>query len=252
MSAYSDLILAHANLRGYWRMGDAASPAVDAKNAHNGTAVNSPTFAVTGLLPNGDIDTAVSFAKASSQYISVADHNDLDIADAGSMEAWIKMTSLPAAGYNIFCKGSNGYGLEINPSGALLISKINVGINVASTTTMSTATVYHVVGTKNGATHKLYINGVDVTGSVTNRTWADTAVALLFGAFGTAGTGTANYFDGVLDEVALYNAALTAAEVLSHYNTGITVVAANFMSIGGGDALDFALNRPSRSLSFGS
>lgn len=86
---------------------------------------------------------------------------------------------------------------------------------------MTAGNTYHCVCTKTGSTVKLYINGSDVTGSVSNQTFTDNAHPLLVGVFnfnGSAFAGT--YYDGIIDEVAIYNVALSAATVTAHYTAG--------------------------------
>jgi hypothetical protein len=85
---------------------------------------------------------------------------------------------------------------------------------VSSTVALALNQWSHVVVTKSGATVKLYINAVDSTGAVVNATLADTTSALNIGrdvAF------PAQYFNGRIDEVAVYPTALSAARVAAHY-----------------------------------
>jgi hypothetical protein len=77
---------------------------------------------------------------------------------------------------------------------------------------------YHVVGTYDGTTQRLYLNGVQVgsraqAGSVTVGTWP-----LSVGAW----AGWGEYFRGTVDEVAVYNKALTASRVADHHAAGGT------------------------------
>ena len=73
---------------------------------------------------------------------------------------------------------------------------------------------HHVVVTKSGPAVHLYIDGVDVTGKVSNRTIADTSGTLSIGA------GAASTFRGVIDEAAVYNYALSPDQVARHYAAG--------------------------------
>ena len=73
----------------------------------------------------------------------------------------------------------------------------------------SAASFHHIAVTKSGSAVKLYVEGVDRTGPVVNRTIANSADALLIGQ----GTG---FFNGTLDEVAIYNRALTATAIAAH------------------------------------
>ena len=73
---------------------------------------------------------------------------------------------------------------------------------------------HHIVATKNGAAVRIYIDGVDVTGVVTNRTLTDGSAPLILGA--RRGTSSA-FLDGFLDEVAIYKSILSPAQVVAHY-----------------------------------
>jgi len=86
-------------------------------------------------------------------------------------------------------------------------------IATAGISTTDTTGFHHVVAVKSGAIVTLYIDGVDRTGTVTNRTIANTSTALNIGR-DTAGS---EYFPGLIDEVAIYNVALSAALVQQHF-----------------------------------
>jgi hypothetical protein len=73
----------------------------------------------------------------------------------------------------------------------------------------------HLVGTYDGATWSLYRNGAQVTNtmdSVKHVTLSDSEWAI-----GCAGYGWANNFAGSIDEVAIYNKALSATAINAHY-----------------------------------
>ena len=68
-----------------------------------------------------------------------------------------------------------------------------------------------------GSTAKIYIDGVDRTHILgPGQTILNTAFPLTFGSFGSAPATPASY-----DEFALYDTALTQAQVTAHYNTGV-------------------------------
>jgi Concanavalin A-like lectin/glucanases superfamily len=69
------------------------------------------------------------------------------------------------------------------------------------------------VATKSGGTIKIYIDGVDRTGTVTNRTIANNSSALNIGRY-TSGT---QHFPGLIDELAIYNTPLSEAQVQQHF-----------------------------------
>jgi hypothetical protein len=89
-----------------------------------------------------------------------------------------------------------------------------------SSATLAPGTTHHVVGTYNGSRVRIFVDGVErgsapFSGAIT---WA-AARDLRLGR--AAATAIAIYrLDGVLDEVALYTAALPAATVTAHWNAG--------------------------------
>lgn len=234
MSAYSDAVLATSGLVAYWRLGDTASPAVDIKNANNGTQVNGPTFGSASLLTDGNADTSVTFAKASTQYITVPDNNTLDVGDVYSVEGWCNIASFPGAGdgnggfSSFMSKGAGTFSVGFNVNKHVRWDDPNTAIMALGTATLVINTTYHIVVTKNGATLHIYVNGVDGITSINNRTCGNNARVLgIGGHINTTDTPEAGqYWDGVLDELALYNVDLSAATVLDHYTKGTTVPAA--------------------------
>ena len=97
-------------------------------------------------------------------------------------------------------------------------------------------TWYHVAGTYDGATMKLYINGqlensTPKTGNifVSDSNWC-------IGAFNYAGVA---YFNGLIDDVRVYNTALSAAEIQQLYQSGMTNAFNPFPSDG---TIDVATN----------
>lgn len=199
----------------YLRLGEATGTNADDISGNNldGTYVNTPTLSVQGAIIN-DGDTSITLTAASSEYLTVADNALLDPGDTFTIEAWVKKVA--GVAYTICDKGTDGYQLHISAGGLLQLSKTGTAVIVSSTTAISNAVWTHVVATKATTTVKLYINGVDRTDTVTNQTIVGTATALNIGRT-AAGAG---YFDGSMDEFALYPTALSATQVLAHYTAG--------------------------------
>ena len=69
------------------------------------------------------------------------------------------------------------------------------------------------MGTWDGSTIRLYKNGVEIkSGATSMSSIAHTNSALIIGARADL---AADYFEGLIDDVRIYNKALSAAEVLS-------------------------------------
>ena len=94
----------------------------------------------------------------------------------------------------------------------------------------------HLVGTYDGARWRLYRNGLQVASSVA----AVGALPVINGdwAVGSTGNGWANNYAGGVDEVAIYNQALTAKQVAAHYVTGKAgTTALTIVNAGGGNVI---------------
>jgi Concanavalin A-like lectin/glucanases superfamily len=77
----------------------------------------------------------------------------------------------------------------------------------------------HVVGTYDGSTAKLYLNGV-LAGSVSVSIGVNTLRPLGIGGATGDGSTWVSFTAGQIDEVALYNTAMSATQIRTHYNTG--------------------------------
>jgi hypothetical protein len=90
----------------------------------------------------------------------------------------------------------------------------------------------HLVGTCDGSNWKLYRNG-SLVATQSSSTGA-LPVDLGDWAVGSVGEGWADNFQGAIDEVAIYNAALSASQVAAHYNAG-KFAAATFTIVSAGN-----------------
>ena len=199
----------------YWRFGEKiGTTAYDISgNALNGTYTGGYTLDRIGAL-TGDANSAV-LLDGSTGYITVADNPLLDPGDTFTLAAWIYLTD-DAGDRTIVSKGTNGYQLYTNAR-SLYLAKIGVGNIASSNVTIAASTWTHVVATKNGATTKLYINGVDVTNAGVDQTITATAIAL---NIGRETSSAAAFLSGSLDEVAIWPTALSAARVRILYLAG--------------------------------
>ena len=178
--AYREEVLADAPA-GYWPLGDASGNPQDASgNARHVTVVGgTPIYGVPGPVSG---TTAVTF-DGTTEYFTSPDGAWFDLGDVFTLEAWV---TRPSAISTIVAKGTNGYELGILDVGDNLVAwclelrKANIAEIVESNVGIPATGWHHVVATKNGATVKLYIDGVDVTGTVTNATFANTADAVSY------------------------------------------------------------------------
>lgn len=223
--SYQSTILADSPVV-YYRLGESSgTTATDASgNAHNGTYSNA-TLGTAGLL-TGDADTAVTF-NGSSSYI---DTNTDSPCNPGTgdftLEAWVKTTSTVFAslvlGKIASSLAGDNYWLGYNYSAGKATFSINNADNSAITLTGSVSindgNAHHIVAVKDGATLRLYVDGVaDGTTAFAGSSTISPADNLFVGKFGNA---PYFYADGIIDEVAYYNTALSAGQVGAHYSAG--------------------------------
>lgn len=204
--------------KGYWRLGEASgTEAVDSSgNAQKGEYKAAPTLGVAGAIA-GDGNTAASFAKASKQYVSVPDSATLDLLDTLTYEIWFKRASISTL-QTLLDKGPGSLIVRVLATDKILVRRNGTANICESTVTVTdTTTWHHLAVTKAGATVKLWLDGVDRTGAVTNSTLVNTAIILSIGA---SEAGSEEWWDGNLDEVAVYATALSEARVKAHYRQG--------------------------------
>jgi hypothetical protein len=205
-------ILATSGLVSYWRLdeknGITAGDAIGANSGRyrNGVLLDRPSALLY------DSSTSAGF-DGSNDYVSVPDSASLDTRDSFTLEAWIRRSATSSSTQTVLSKGNAGARLSF-VNNVLTLAKNNAAtIARANVSTTDTTAFHHVVATKSGAIVRLYIDGVDRTGVVTNRTVANTATAVNIGR----DTAASAYFAGLIDEVAVYNVPLTATEVQRHF-----------------------------------
>jgi Concanavalin A-like lectin/glucanases superfamily/Carboxypeptidase regulatory-like domain/Viral BACON domain len=168
--------------------------------------------------PNG----AYSFDGQSS-YIAVPDSPTLDITGPITIAAWIKPTV--ASGTYIVTKGDptvggNVYDLDIYPGQVRSLFHYQGGGSATRGATGATnivsGTWQHVAVTWDGATVTVYYNGQpDGTGSFTTGPIITSSMDLEIGRY--YGGAPQPYFAGDIDDVRIYNGALSAAEIQALY-----------------------------------
>jgi hypothetical protein len=227
---YSAEVLADSPV-GYWRLGESSgtNAADSSGNSRDGTYSGSPTLAQTGLL-TGDADKSVSF-DGSDDYVDLSNPSALRFSGSFSLEAWVKIPSgvtqqaaviaqqYDGSGVNYILAFFNGADSSLKPSfgwynGSWRLQR--------SLTSLSVDTVYHLVGTWDGSSMKIYVNAVEpsydgATGSGAPPT--STANFRIGSRWDTAAS--PHKFTGFIDDVAIYSTALSQSRIQAHYDAGI-------------------------------
>jgi Concanavalin A-like lectin/glucanases superfamily len=209
-TTYSQVVLSDGPAA-YWRLDETVgTTAADATGTNNGTYTNGPTLnQPTGVRNAG---TAVDF-DGSNDFLSAPDSPSLSPTTAVTAEAWIRPDQFGAL--RTIVHKTNSYWLRLESTGALTMYVYD-GTSYephATGTTLVAGTLYHVVGTFDGANLRVYVDGTLRGTTARAVTIQDNGNQVNVGVGGS-------YFDGVMDEVAVYGKALTAQQISEHYLAG--------------------------------
>jgi len=198
------------------------------------------------LYVDGKIDGADRF-DGVDDYIRIADDSTLDGDGSWSemtVEFWVKSTSDNQRATIILAKrDTSSYGsyqIGFDSAGSsqifwgLYLSSGYGETNYADTPSLMTNQWYHVVGTFDSPTIKLYINGVlEATGSKSGLIAATDGTPIRLGCRGS-GSGTERHLEGGLDEVRISNIARSPAWISTSFNNEHDT--SSFYSIGSEEA----------------
>ncbi len=185
---------------------------------HAGT-ITGATWTASGK--NGG---ALTF-NGTSNWVTVADTNDLDFTTGFTIEAWVKPSS--TTGWRTIAMkeaaGSMPYGLYATDDTGrppAIYGRVGApGTEVRATggSVLPTTSWSHVTGTYNGSILRLYVNGVQVGTANLSGNLATSTGVLRIGGNGMWG----EYFGGQMDDLRIYNRALTSTEIVQDMNTAL-------------------------------
>lgn len=163
--------------------------------------------------------------------VEVADNDYLDVTSAITLEAWAKFTNTTSTQNNmIMAKGAGadgtGMSYELNINTAYYTPEMRLHNGSTMTSLFSDTSIIpdvwtHVVGTWDGSTMKIYVNGVlQGQKSFAGPIRAGTEPLV----FGRRKTGSSTYqagynFNGTIDSPRIYNRALSQGEIVANYNS---------------------------------
>lgn len=212
--------------QGHWKFyeGSGATAADNSGNANAGT-ISGATWKRAGI-----IDFALHF-DGIDDVVNTGSGSTLDNLPATTISAWIKPNTLGEGALGrIIQKGTGvatGFRFLLQANNALSFAVDYTTTDLSRTTANSVFTLAvwtHVLVTWTGsatATNiRIYINGVETRyGTTRNGVGArtnDAALSLYIGNE-SGGTGT---FDGLMDDVRVYNRVLSASEIKAVYQAG--------------------------------
>jgi hypothetical protein len=215
---YSDEVLSSGGLVSYWRLDETAgTTAADAKAANPGSYAGTYSLGATGLYASDALNRAVDFDGASGR-VAVPDAPSLDLTSGLSLEAWIRPDALSGGdGLYTVIRKESAYMLRVE--GTTLVFRLTIGGSsqeLRVSNALTSATTYHVAATYDGATMKLYRDGVEIGSRSQTGAIGASSSALSIASY----PGGGSHFNGKVDEVALYSSALTGGAVSRHHARG--------------------------------
>lgn len=204
--SYQSVILAD-NPIGYWRLNETSGVvAADlSPNANDGAITGGVVLNVPGLLDSDPGNTAFSF-DGTDDWVEIPETPAYDITGAVTLEVWANRDSATSSGDVIGKRGA--YALRFLGS---TIRFAPWGSNFDVSHAVPAGQDTHIVATHDATGDTVYVNGVEVgsRGFVSDPPLSNDPLGI--GHYNTA------WFDGTIDEPALYNYALSSTQVAAHY-----------------------------------
>ncbi len=187
----------------------------DASGNGNGGALVGATWTTQGKYGN-----ALVFNGTSGR-VDVPDAPSLDLTTGMTLAAWVNPTVAQTGWRDVIFKAVDMYYLEASSD---IANVPGAGGTFAPTPLYATAqllanTWTHLAVTYDGAMLRLYVNGIQVSSRAQTGAIRTSTGPLTIGGDATFG----QYFQGRIDEVRVYNRALTAAQIQTDMNTPIVV-----------------------------
>lgn len=213
----------------YWRLNDSSgNAAADAgANENPGVYNGDVTKGTTGALA-GNANSAASFTGGWTES-GVSSASTFNNPSNYTLEAWFKTTTTNGGkiiGFGSSPTGTSGsYDRHVymENNGTLTFGTYTGQLNtVTSTTSMNDGAWHQVVASQSSQGMKLYVDG-QLVGTNPQTSAQDYSGYWRVGGDTTWG-GTAPYFAGSIDEVAVYNGALSAHQIAQHWTIGAGVV----------------------------
>lgn len=203
-----------------------------------GNAVDTVSGAVATLwngasIIQGKIGQTFRF-DGVNDHVRIADRPELRLTGAMTIEYWVFPTVRGTWYNNMVTKwdafgmqNQRSYGVGCYPDGRVYFVITSTGTDAGSHSALSPAAIplnqwTHVAGTYDGATIRLYFNGVlQAQAAHTTGVFPGSGDLAIGGAVGGAAPGQmVSPFPGWIDEVSIYNRGLSLAEIQTIYNAG--------------------------------
>jgi fibronectin type 3 domain-containing protein len=192
-------------------------------NGNNGTLTNATWVAGK----SASYGTALKFTGATNSFVSIPDASSLDLTNGMTLEAWVDPSSLSSPNFD-WCaavakdhpNSSNDIsyalyaatGTNTPPGEHILVGNNDVGVGATSKLSLNTWTF--LAATYDGANLKIYVNGTLIKSQAQTGNIVEVNAPLKIG-----GDWSGEMFTGLIDDVRVYNTALTQSQIQTDMST---------------------------------
>lgn len=220
-------------LVGHWKLDETGntSTAADEIGTNDGTLTDYDADPTASWL-DGQIDGALDF-NGSDEYVSVPDDGTkFDLQTNFTVSVWVNLNATSTK--HLLRKGhaSSPYyswAMQFNGTQFHAYLREDSGdANLFGGSSIAVSTWYHVAFVKDGLNLYLYLDGTEVDTNTydAGSTPLDGDGALIFGH-----DTSSQYYNGQLDDIRIYNSALSADDISTLYSNGITGVGSSGTSV---------------------
>lgn len=155
----------------------------------------------------------------TSALVSIPDAASLHLSNTMTLEAWVYPNSITGSWTDVIMKRNDDYYLEASSTtGSVSAVGGSFATTLFGTTALPVGAWSHLAATYDGTTMRLYVNGVQVNSQPQTGTMALSGGPLSLGGDSQFG----QYFSGRIDEVRVYDRALSPTEIQADMATPIT------------------------------
>lgn len=176
---------------------------------------NCPTYTATGgHNGSGGFDFA-----AAGKYLTVPQESSFDFTNQMTVNFWMKNNVFDNMYESMVAKGASAWAITRNATTRYAaFATISQGVwnFTAPSTIVDNNVWHHIAVTYDGVTKKVYVDGVQRSSQAYTAAISQNNIAVTLGY----NLGNSSYdYTGLLDDVRIYNRALTLAEITSDMNT---------------------------------
>jgi hypothetical protein len=212
---------AYTGLLAHWPLDETSGTnADDIAGGHDGTLVGDPTWMPADGQAGGAIDL-----DGDGDYIEIPDSSDggdpqnttwADFSDEVTVSCWVKVNEFTADYQAFFSKGEGAYRIQRNGTSDniwFIISTSEINAGVGGQLNVNDGKWHQITGTYDGETINLYIDGYPDGSLAYDGGVGTNESTLLIGE----NLGYERSFNGLMDEVRIYEIGLPADRVLADF-----------------------------------